>query len=646
MMLKTFSRLFFIAAFIVLALSVKVLCQEKEPDKLCYLAAAIPDSLKQDANSVVRYDYRDVFVKGPGKKTVKVHRIVTVLNEKGDHEAMLVLGYNKKYDNFSDISMRAYDAAGNLVKKYHKSDMYDGSATDGFSIVTDDRFLGVKHTISAYPQTIETAYEEDVTSAINLDEWDIQDDQQSVQYSAYNVTVDSLAGFKYYNKNIRLKPSKVAANNGYHYNWEVRNLEAIKLEEKAEPWRVLPRIEFTVKNFQFYGVAGDFDSWQDFGKWIWGLNSQVSSLSSERVAELKKMTDTIKTDKDKARFLYKYMQQNMRYVSIQLGIGGYQPFAASFVDEKKYGDCKALSNYMCALLKAVNINSYCAVINAEANKEPADPSFPFNSFNHEILCIPFKGDTTWLECTSTYAPFGKLGTFTENRRALLITEDGGKLVNTPKSTMDDNIFNSEAHIKLDPDGGAKAEVKILSTGVYRDEYIDYSSMKVDEQKEAFMARLNLKQPNVFDIKPASDVNGLKEVDLSLEYDKFSDITAGDKQFYRPHVFDLVAFTVPIEEHRKSDYYFEAPMQKSCVTTIDLPVGFEVETLPVNQSLKFTYGSYDVKYSYDAGKNQVISTVQFNITNQVIPAAKYTELQEYLDAVAKAQNKKLVIRRKA
>ena len=171
-------------------------------------------------------------------------------------------------------------------------------------------------------------------------------------------------------------------------------------------------------------------------------------------------------------------------------------------------------------------------------------------------------------------------------------------------------------------------------------------MKVDEQKEAFMERLNLKQPNVFDIKPASDVNGVKEVDLNLEYDKFSDITAGDKQFYRPHVFDLVAFTVPIEEHRKSDYYFEAPMQKSCVTTIDLPVGFEVETLPVNQSLKFTYGSYDVKYSYDAGKNQVISTVQFNITNQVIPAAKYTELQEYLDAVAKAQNKKLVIRRKA
>ena len=78
----------------------------------------------------------------------------------------------------------------------------------------------------------------------------------------------------------------------------------------------------------------------------------------------------------------------------------------------------------------------------------------------------------------------------------------------------------------------------------------------------------------------------------------------------------------------------------------LPAGFEVETLPVNQSLKFAYGSFDIKYIYDAPKNQVTTTAKFTLTNHVIPAAKYTELQQYLDLVAKAQNKKLVIKRKA
>jgi hypothetical protein len=624
----------------------KLKAQGIQPDKESYIAANIPDSLKDDANSVVRYDYQQLTLKGPGKYIVKAHRIVTVLNEKGDREAVFVLLYNRKYDNYSSIEMKVYDAMGNVIKKYHKADMYDGSATDGFSIVTDDRFLGVKHTIASYPQTIETEYEENVTSSIDLGEWSIQHDQQAVQYATYNVIADTSSGFKYRNKNIKIKPAENVVSGITYYNWEVKNLKAFKLEEQAEPWRVLPAIDFTVKNFQFYGVAGSFGSWQDFGKWIWGLNSRVNTLSPQRVAEIQKMTDTIKTDKGKAKFLYNYMQQNMRYVSIQLGIGGYQPFAASFVDEKKYGDCKALSNYMSALLKAVNIPSYCAVINAEANKEPADPAFPFNGFNHEILCIPFKGDTTWLECTDPYAQFGKLGSFTENRRALLITENGGKLVNTPRSTMTDNVFDSQAHIVLDADGGAKAQVKILSTGVYRDEYIRVSAMKTDEQKEAIMERLNLKQPNSFDVKPVSDANGIKEVDLSLDYDKFSDIAAGDKQFYRPHVFDLVAFTIPVEDHRKSDYYFETPIKKSCVTTIDLPPGYEVETLPTNQSLKFSYGDYDVKYSYDAAKNQVISTAKFNITNQDIPAAKYNELQEYLDAVAKAQNKKLVIKKKA
>jgi hypothetical protein len=81
---------------------------------------------------------------------------------------------------------------------------------------------------------------------------------------------------------------------------------------------------------------------------------------------------------------------------------------------------------MYSLLNAVNIKAYWAIIRAGVNEYPADPGFPNNSFNHEILCIPFKNDTTWLECTSTTQPFGKLGSFTENRNALLITEDGGK----------------------------------------------------------------------------------------------------------------------------------------------------------------------------------------------------------------------------
>ena len=612
-----------------------------------YVAATIPDSLKENANSVVRYSETIAKIKGPGKEVIKTHYIVTVLNEKGDNEAEMVMGYNKKYDTYTNIEMRVYDEKGKSIKKYYKSDMYDGSAANDETMVTDERFLAVKHTIASYPVTIEMEYEEDINSFISLESWRIQDKvEQSVQNAMYEVIVDPSVGFRYENENIDIKPDKEGASGLDYYTWQIKNLRAIKKEEHVLSWNVLPDIRFAVSTFNCYGYPGDFSSWQNFGKWIQSLNSDVCSLSPEREAEIRKMTDTIKTDKGKAKFLYNYLQQNVRYVSVQLGIGGYKPFSATFVDQKKYGDCKALSNYMYALLKAVNIKADYAIIRAGDNEKPADFYFPANSFNHAILCIPFKNDTTWLECTSSTTPFGELGPFTENRNALLITEDGGKLVNTPRSQMQENQFNSVANITLDADGGAKAKIKIFGTGVYRDDYINLAALKADEQKEEIMHLLNIRQPSVFDYNPSTDKDGIKEVDINLEYDKFVDIMAGNKAFYRPRVFDLMAFTVPIEEKRKSDYYFETPLQKTCVTTIDLPAGYEVETLPVNQSLKFTYGNYEVNYVYNAAKNQVTSTAKFNLTNHVIPAAKYTELQQYLDAVAKAQNKKLVIRKKA
>jgi hypothetical protein len=611
-----------------------------------YVAAAIPDSLKEEANSVVRYSMEKMVVIGPGKAVKQVHTIVTILNEKGESEAREVLDYQRKFNRVNAFEMVVYNADGILVKKYHKSDMYDRSAVDNETMVTDDRLLIIEHTIANYPVTIEKTYEIELKSLMNLGAWHYQDNEQSVQHSNYQITIGSDAGFRFLNKNTTVKPEKVTVNGLDTYTWSVKNLKAFKMEDGAEAWRVFPAVFFSANVFEYYSLPGNFQSWQNFGKWILSLNADVNSLTPQRAEEIRKMTADIKSDKDKVKFLYEYMQHNMRYVSITLGIGGLKPFPATFVDEKKYGDCKALSNYMSALLKAVNIKSYYAIVRAGENKEPADPQFPFNSFNHVILCVPFKTDTTWLECTSSIMPFGQLGPFTENRNALLITEDGGKLVNTPKSRAQDNRFASETHVVLDADGGARAQLKILTSGEFRFEYISLTAQPTDRQKVIWMQELKMKQPSVFDLKPADDKDGVKEFDFDLEYDRFCDVSAGNKMFYKPAVFDLCNESVPVMEKRKSDFYFDFPMERTNTTTIDLPAGFEAETIPASVSLKFTYGNYEVNYAYNAAKNQVTSTSRFLLNNHVIPAGKYMELQQYMDNIVKAQNKKLVIKRKA
>ncbi len=645
MLIQTLRPLLLLLAFCTICTLTRA--QDKNIPKEFYSASSLPDSLKTDANSVVRYQADEAVVTDPGKMTLKHHSIVTILNEKADNEASLTLYYNKKYDTYGSIALSVYDANGLPIKKYHKSDFYDGSASDDETMVTNERFMAQKHPIVSYPVTIEVEYEETLNSFISLDSWRIQDRvEQAVQNASYKISCNPSVGLRFKNSNTNIKPQKTESGGLETYTWTVKNLKAIKKEENVLLWNVLPRISFAVNTFNCYGYPGDFSNWQSFGKWIKGLNDDVCTLSPERVAQIKQMTDSIPTEKGKARFLYNYLQKNTRYVSIQLGIGGYKPFPASFVDEKKYGDCKALSNYMRALLKAVNINSYYTIIRAQTNDEPVDVNFPINRFNHAILCIPFKNDTTWLECTSITSPFGKLSPSTENRKALIVTEDGGKLINTPVSQAADNQFNSQAHLILDAEGTARAEIKISGTGIYRAEYIDMEAYKTDDQKQYYMRILNLKQPSLFSFGSTSDKNGIKEVNLNLEYERFYDIASGDKQFYRPRVVDIWQFTTLAEEKRKNDFYFDSPLMKTCVTTIDLPKGFEVETLPADQNLKFTYGNYEVIYKYDATKNQVISTAKFNLTNQVIPAAKYTEMQVYMDAVAKAQNKKLVIRRKA
>ena len=635
-----------VALTLLLGFAQNTFGQEKDIPKELYAAAGIPDSLREKANSVIRYNLEEYNVEGPGKCIHKLHSLITVLNEKADDLGVIQIPYNKKTNTISTFEVRVYDEKGLLIKKYHKGDMYDGAASMESTLVNDERYLAVKHSFANFPETIEIIIEEDINSMVNLGEWEIQSDEQAVQQSYCRVSIASDAGFKYLNRNTNIVPEKTVSGNKDIYLWHASNIKAFKQEEGSVSWRVIPVVRFKANKFEHYGYPGDFTSWQSFGKWFQNLNADVENLSPQRMAEIKKMTDTITTPKAKARFLYKYLQNNMRYVNVVLGIGGLKPLAATFVDEKKYGDCKALSNYMRAMLKAVDIKSYYTIVNAGNNAEPEDYSFPFDVSNHIILCIPFKNDTTWLECTSTKAEFGVLGPFTENRNALLITEDGGKLVNTPRSQSKDNQFNSEVHLHLLPDGGAKATILINATGEYRLEYIELNAIKLDDQKEFWQRVLDIKQPTVFDYDPGKDSLYTKHVNLNLEYDKFCDVIAGDKQFYRAMVFPLFRFTAPVEETRVNDYYFDFPLQKSCVTTIDLPPGYEVESLPANANLKFTNGIYTLNYVYNKDKNQVIGTAKFELTNQVIPAAKYNEMQQFMDNVAKAQNKKLVIKKKA
>jgi transglutaminase-like putative cysteine protease len=643
-MKKSFYQTLFL--FCLCLIGLPALAQKTSVSPEYYTAAQIPDTLKKNANYVTRYYSQETTVKSLGKASIKYHFIKTLLNEHAESEAELILGYDKM-TSVNSPEMLVYDANGILIKRYKKNDMYDHSAVDGMTLVTDDRLLLLRHTVVSYPVTVEVKFEYNFNNGyLNLADWIIQDTENSVQEAICKVTVNPEVGFRYKSKNTQISPVKTSEDGYDVYRWEVKNLGTIKPESGSKTWQVLPKITFATNNVLFGGIKADFSTWNGFGIWQQQLNEGLSSLPPARVEELKQMVSGLSTDKEKVKLLYEYMQKSVRYVGIQLGIGGWKPFPATFVDQKKYGDCKGLSNYMHALLKAVDIPSYYAVVRAGANEEAADPDFVSSPFNHIILCVPFKNDTTWLECTSNTAPFGKLGSFTENRNALLITDEGGKLVNTPKSKMQDHVFNSETAIEISSDGISQAKISIEVTGGYRSDFIGISYKKTDDQKKEIINTLNLKQADIFNLQEKDDKDGIRKLELNLEYQKLNDFSAGDKLFFRQGLFDLWKLTLPVNNSRKTDYFFNHPAVTQNKAIYKLPDNMIPESLPLNINLKFSHGTYKSEYEYNKDKNEIINTAKLELSNHIIPASKYVEMQKFMDDVAKSISKKLIIKKKS
>ena len=201
------------------------------------------------------------------------------------------------------------------------------------------------------------------------------------------------------------------------------------------------------------------DTWENYAKWIMLLNKDRNVMPDQSKKQAHELTKNAKSTEEKVRILYEYMQNKTRYVGIQLGIGGFQPFEASVVDQTGYGDCKALSNYMVTLLKEVGITANYTLIRAGANAPAMDISFPSSQFNHVIVAVPNETDTLWLECTSQTNPFGYLGDFTGDRYALMITDVGGKIVKTPAYTASQNTQRCTGDVFIELTGDAKAKIK-------------------------------------------------------------------------------------------------------------------------------------------------------------------------------------------
>ncbi len=607
-----------------------------------YSAFGIPDSLKQNANSVKREENITLEIIDQDRARYNVHQVYTILNRDGA-ENLYFRVYTNKIVSLGEVEVKVYDAIGAPLRRYRKKDLVKQAYMT--NLIDDGMYQYISIIPDSYPLTVEYNYEMLYATTYFVPDYDLNTQEESLQHSTLTVKVNPEVGLRFKNQQIDIKPVIGTEGKYQVYTWTVNAIPAMKKETGTARQSTRSRkVMLAVNKFRMYNTYGDMSSWKGHGQWAYDLGIGNEILAPERVEFFKTMVSNLHTDSEKVKAVYDYLQKNFRYVSIQLGIGGYKPFPAKFTDDKKYGDCKGLSFYTHAVLKSLGIKSHLALINAGYNNDPVDESFSSSGFNHMILCVvPKPKDTIWLECTSNTADFGILGSFTENRNALLLTETGGVLIKTPTSQSSSNMQSSMTQIELKADGSGKTHTQFVTKGDYREQFDRVLNDKKDDQKIFITRDLGFKQPDEF-LMAKNNAARQNETSLDLSIEKIPQFTAGSKMFLNRRMYSFQIPVLPKVENRNEDYFFESPYQKSDSTVYKLPEGYTIDALPEKMEKDCGYASYLSKSWFDQDKKEVISVTRLILNVNRIPAAGYSSMKQFFDQILSDEKQKIVIRK--
>jgi transglutaminase-like putative cysteine protease/tetratricopeptide (TPR) repeat protein len=240
------------------------------------------------------------------------------------------------------------------------------------------------------------------------------------------------------------------------YTWVVKNIqpERDKDKDKDEDEETGPDVQLTT-----------FTGWKQVAQWYAKLQGERMTVDDSVRKKAEELTKGADTPTEKARRLYDYVARNVRYVSISLGIGRYQPHSASDVLQNGYGDCKDKHTLFSALLRAEGIQSYPVLIDS-SRKLDADVPSPAQ-FDHVITAarLGTGPELTWLDTTPEVTPFGLILYQLRNKQAVLASEDSeGGLQRTPADSPIKTFLHFTLDGKFSEFGALDATLEVTAQG--------------------------------------------------------------------------------------------------------------------------------------------------------------------------------------
>jgi hypothetical protein len=574
-----------------------------------YSVKSIPDSLKKNADAVVRNFETKITINESGF-TEYTHKAVTLFNDNLVSEFNLVL-YQAKDTKSKFIKATIYDENGIIVRKIKKSDMVNIGDFSNFS--SDAQFNLYELNELKYPCTIEYEYETTVDYLFILPAWQpVTNYGVSVEKSSLTIHSKEVSMLRFYEKNLIHKVTISKKDDYTAWQWSLTNFVSVKKEKKSlKADEVLPLVLLAPSIINYQNYTHDFVSWKDLGEWIKLLNKDKDILSPDLKEKVHQLTDTIKEDYQKIKTLYEFMQNNTRYVSVQYGIGGFRPFEAKYVYERGYGDCKALSNYMFSMLKEIGIKAYYTLVKAGENNNIVK-EFPASQFNHAILCVPLKNnDTLWLENTSQKMPFAYNGDFTDDRDVLLISEIPA-IAHTNIYTAANNKTINKIEASVLENGSILMDLIQTKEGLaYEDIIPVYNAQSTIDREKMLQKYFKFGNAEINNINITENKSRIPSFVIQGKVDLNNFSKQSSNRLFIPISFIPKEDYTLLDSLRKTPFYETKNYIVIDSVQFNIPDGFKLDSKEIKQEISNKVGDYQLVVSQINNTLKIYRNIKIN-----------------------------------
>ena len=605
-----------------------------------YAVANISEDLIKDADVVVRLHEGTFRILSIDKAEYKVKSAVTIMREAAKTWGDFAAGYDK-LTSLTDVEIAVYDKNGKRSRKIKSSEINDQSWVSGFSIYEDNRVKWVDIEENGYPYTVEYSYTMKFKFLYVIPDWTFfPGNDVSVESSLFTLEYPIEIGARYKEQNFNGEKSESENSGIKTITWTEVNLPVIEHEKYGTPLsEQVSMLHLAPAKFSFEGYEGDMSTWDGFAAWIRKLNKDLEPIPQQLAQDLRQLTDAMEP-REKVRAVYEYLQENTRYVSIQLGIGGFQPFSPAIVNETGYGDCKALSFFTRNMLSEVGISSNYTLVSAGRNFDKIDHDFPNSNFNHVILGVPMENDTIWLECTNQTNPFGYQGSFTGDREVFMIHENGGAIVKTTNYPSEVNVQTMNVEVTVSKEGHAEVKQKAKYQGRTSSILSGLVNLGYDDQKKALQRKIDISTFEINEFEINRGETEAVELSTQLFVNKLMS-KSGTRLFLQPNIMNK-NYSVPLKyKERKSDVIVKYGYHEYDTVDFTLPNAFRVEAMfdPINIQSEFGEYQAQIQASED-GKFRYVR--HFMQKTGIFDKSKYNDYLNFHKQIVRSDKRKIAL----